>query len=141
VRELLEHGVDQISLRPVEPSQDSPPVPEAALARASAADVAEALRDEPDWLVALVLAKRRWPWDSDYLARLEPARLESCARSRALSARCQATRVRRGRRRAGGKIGTPGAAARAADRVRRGSGGMMAQRDQDLEKRAAIWQR
>jgi hypothetical protein len=49
---------------------------ETTVERASAANVAKALRDEPDWLVALVLATRRWPWDSDYLCGIEPARLE-----------------------------------------------------------------
>ena len=49
---------------------------ETKVARASAAMVATALLDEPDWLVALVLARRRWPWDRNYLGGIQPARLE-----------------------------------------------------------------
>lgn len=63
---------------------------------ASAADVCGALRDEPDWFVALVLARRRWPWDREVLARMEPARLEALgalaqrAREAATARACEA---------------------------------------------------
>jgi len=57
-------------------SEGSASTPELTVAAASAAEVARALRDEPDWLVALILAKRRWPWDADYLNDFEPARVE-----------------------------------------------------------------
>ena len=64
------------AIAPAQPDPVSLDDPQGRVASASAADVARALRDEPDWLVALVLAKRRWPWDRDFLAGLGPARLE-----------------------------------------------------------------
>ena len=47
--------------------------PERILEQAAAADVAKLLLEQPDWFVALVLGKRRWPWDRELLAGLEPA--------------------------------------------------------------------
>ena len=47
------------------------------LEQASPADVSQALEQEPDWFVALLLAKRRWPWDREVLAAMEPARLDA----------------------------------------------------------------
>jgi len=58
---------------------DAESTPESQVARAAAADVLQALRDEPDWLIALVLAQRRWPWDREVLNGLEPPRLEALA--------------------------------------------------------------
>jgi hypothetical protein len=49
--------------------------PESRVARGAAADILQVLRGEPDWLVALVLGKRRWPWDREVLNGLEPARV------------------------------------------------------------------
>jgi hypothetical protein len=78
INELIERGENGTRVDPPQesPSEDSALTPELTVAAASAAEVAQALRDEPDWLVALILAKRRWPWDRDYLNDLEPARLE-----------------------------------------------------------------
>ncbi len=78
ISELIERGESsaQVDLPQESPSEDSASTPEATVAAASAAEVAGALRDEPDWLAALILAKRRWPWDRDYLNEFEPARVE-----------------------------------------------------------------
>jgi hypothetical protein len=63
-----------------EPPPPPPPAPveleltpERMLEQAAAADVAKLLLEQPDWFVALVLGKRRWPWDRELLAGLEPA--------------------------------------------------------------------
>jgi hypothetical protein len=78
ISELIERGDSggQVNPPPESPLEDSASAPELTVAAASAAEVARALRDEPDWLVALILAKRRWPWDTDYLNEFEPARVE-----------------------------------------------------------------
>ena len=78
INELIERGESSAQVDPPleSPSEDSALTPELTVAAASAAEVAGALRDEPDWLVALILAKRRWPWDRDYLNEFEPARVE-----------------------------------------------------------------
>ena len=78
INELIERGESSAQVDPpLESSpEDSTLTPELTVAAASAAEVAGALRDEPDWLVALILAKRRWPWDRDYLNEFEPARVE-----------------------------------------------------------------
>ena len=72
ITELIERGESGPQVNP--PRENSSD--ESAVAAASAAEVAGALGDEPDWLVALILAKRRWPWDRDYLNEFEPARVE-----------------------------------------------------------------
>jgi len=79
INELIERGESSAQVDPpLESSpEDSASAPELTVAAASAAEVARALRDEPDWLVALILAKRRWPWDTDYLNDFEPARVET----------------------------------------------------------------
>ncbi|TMG74312.1 MAG: hypothetical protein E6H75_12170 [Betaproteobacteria bacterium] len=78
ITELIERGESGPQVNPPleSSSEDSASTPESTVAAASAAEVAGALRDEPDWLVALILAKRRWPWDRDYLNEFEPARVE-----------------------------------------------------------------
>ncbi len=78
INELIERGDNGAQMDPPQESssEGSASTPESTVAAASAAEVARALRDEPDWLVALLLAKRRWPWDRDYLNEFEPARLE-----------------------------------------------------------------
>jgi hypothetical protein len=67
-----------------EAPREAAPGPSASAAslleRASVADVAAALQEEPDWLLALVLARRRWPWDRGLLAGLNPLRLATLAR-------------------------------------------------------------
>ena len=42
---------------------------ERGLAGADATAALRALRDEPDWLVALVLRARAWPWSEEFLRR------------------------------------------------------------------------
>ncbi len=78
IGELIEREESSAQVDPSRksPSEDSASTPESTVAAASAEEVARALRDEPDWLVALILAKRRWPWDRDYLNEFEPARVE-----------------------------------------------------------------
>jgi len=54
------------------------------VARASAWMVAQALGEEPDWIVGLLVARRPWPWARDYVDGMEPervARLQVLARS------------------------------------------------------------
>jgi hypothetical protein len=79
IRELLEPGPPPVQAEPAPPPP--PPVeaeatPERILEQAAAADVAKLLLGEADWLIALVLAKRRWPWDRELLAALHPARVD-----------------------------------------------------------------
>jgi hypothetical protein len=82
IRELMEPGPDPVQVEP--PAAPPTPVaqeeaestPERVLEQAAAADVAKLLLGEPDWLIALVLAKRRWPWDQELLAALHPARVD-----------------------------------------------------------------
>lgn len=50
---------------------------EGAVEHAGAGEVARALADEPDWFIALILARRRWPWDRELLKGLDPARVEA----------------------------------------------------------------
>jgi hypothetical protein len=78
ISELLEHveAPAEEDSGPEVPTTEPALSPETAVAKASAAEVARVLQAEPDWLVALILAKRRWPWYEDYLSRFEPARLE-----------------------------------------------------------------
>jgi hypothetical protein len=79
IGELLEQvgaPVRQEDPGPEVPTVEPASSPETALANASAADVARVLQTEPDWLVALILAQRSWPWGEDYLSRFEPTRLE-----------------------------------------------------------------
>jgi hypothetical protein len=79
IGELLEQvgaAAQQQDSAPEVPTVEPASSPETAVANATAADVARVLQAEPDWLVALILAKRNWPWGEDYLSRFEPARLE-----------------------------------------------------------------
>ena len=77
IRDLLEP-------RPAPAAPEPPPpapvvvdtTPQSVLERAAAADVSRLLQAEPDWLIALVLAQRRWSWDRELLADLHPARVE-----------------------------------------------------------------
>lgn len=50
-----------------------PPAEERA-ARASGWQVTQALIDEPEWMLALVLSRRSWPWSADYLDGMDVAR-------------------------------------------------------------------
>jgi hypothetical protein len=77
IRDLLEP-------RPAPAAPEPPPpapvvvdtTPQSVLERAAAADVSRLLQAEPDWLIALILAQRRWSWDRELLADLHPARVE-----------------------------------------------------------------
>ena len=77
IRDLLEP-------RPAPAAPEPPPpapvvvdtTPQSVLERAAAADVSLLLQAEPDWLIALILAQRRWSWDRELLADLHPARVE-----------------------------------------------------------------
>ena len=79
LRELMEPRPAPVEAEPPPPPPPAPaPVeleltPERILEQAAAADVAKLLLEQPDWFVALVLGKRRWPWDRELLAGLEPA--------------------------------------------------------------------
>ncbi|MFL6573096.1 MAG: hypothetical protein ACJ8G4_15170 [Burkholderiales bacterium] len=78
IRELMEPGSAPVAAEP--PPRPAPAeaesTPERVLEQAAADDVAKLLLGEPDWLIALVLAKRRWPWDRELLAALHPARVD-----------------------------------------------------------------
>ena len=79
IRVLLERRSAPVEAEP--PPPPAPPAapestPERVLEQAAADDVAKLLLGEPDWLIALVLGKRRWPWDRELLAALHPARVE-----------------------------------------------------------------
>jgi len=81
LRELMEPGPAPVEAEPPPPPPAPPPVepaptPERILEQAAADDVAKLLLGEPDWFIALVLAKRRWPWDRELLAALHPARVD-----------------------------------------------------------------
>ena len=80
IREFMEPAAAPAAT-PVEPEPvPAPPVPPAApqspLELAGPADISRLLQDEPDWFIALVLARRRWPWDREVLASLDAARFE-----------------------------------------------------------------
>lgn len=55
------------------------PVPHAAIAAASAAQMLALLRGEPDRLVALVTSSAAWGWRPAFLAQLGPQRAERLA--------------------------------------------------------------
>jgi hypothetical protein len=75
------------------PSAAQDPVgAELLVERASALRVAEALRGEPEWLVALLLARRDWPWARDLVDGFEPDRV---SRLRALAHGVDASAGRR----------------------------------------------
>ena len=92
IRELMEPGSGPVQAEPpvqadpppaptrLEPMPaapvETPSTPQSILEHAAAADVSRLLQDEPDWFIALVLAKRRWPWDQEVLAGFGAARLE-----------------------------------------------------------------
>src|SRR3989442_9731078 len=75
INELIERGESSAQVDPPleSPSEDSALTPELTVAAASAAEVAGALRNEPDWLRGLILPQRRRPWANDYLNEFEPA--------------------------------------------------------------------
>src|SRR2546422_11465835 len=76
ITELIERGESGPQVNPPREnsSEDSASTPESTVAAASAAEVAGALRDEPDWLVGLILAKSRLPWGRGYPNEVEPGR-------------------------------------------------------------------
>ena len=82
LRELMEPRPAPVEAEPPPPPPTPPaPVeaeltPERILEQAGAADVVKLLLGEPDWFIALVLGKRRWPWDRELLAALHPARVD-----------------------------------------------------------------
>jgi hypothetical protein len=47
------------------------------LARANAAEVRRALAEQPDWAIALLLSRRKWPWTQEILRDLTPERLRA----------------------------------------------------------------
>jgi hypothetical protein len=49
----------------------------AALAAASASDVADLLSKENDWTIVVLLQHREWPWAEEYLQSLPPFRLKA----------------------------------------------------------------
>ena len=82
LRELMEPGPAPVEAEPPTPPPPPPPAaappeaapaPERILEQAAAPEVATLLLEQPDWFIALVLGKRRWPWDRELLAGLEPA--------------------------------------------------------------------
>lgn len=46
-------------------------------------EIVQAFLEEPDWVIALVLSRRSWPWVSDYFGSMDATRAD---RLRALSA-------------------------------------------------------
>lgn len=78
IRELLEPGPAPVEAEPPPPPApvEAESTPERVLEQAAADDVAKLLLGEPDWFIALVLGKRRWPWDRELLAALHPARVD-----------------------------------------------------------------
>ena len=82
IREMMEPGPAPAEAEPPAPPPPPPapvevePTPERILEQAAADDVARLLLGEPDWFIALVLARRRWPWDRELLAALHPARVD-----------------------------------------------------------------
>lgn len=77
IRELMEPAAAPAEPEPVPaPPVEPPPTPQSPLELASAADVSRLLQDEPDWFIALVLARRRWPWDREVLASFDAARFD-----------------------------------------------------------------
>ena len=86
IRELMEPGPAPAPAAPppAPPAEiastlpSAPPsAPQSILEQAAADDVWQLLQEEPDWFIALILAKRRWPWDREVLARLDAARFEA----------------------------------------------------------------
>jgi hypothetical protein len=84
-RERLSSLVERVLARgesaPGEPAGEptsprAPLGPEEVVARAGAAQVALALDGEPEWIVALLLARRTWNWSRDYLDRLDAREVE-----------------------------------------------------------------
>jgi len=78
IRELMEPRAVPVLTEPAPPPApvEADRTPERVLERAAADDAAKLLLGEPDWFIALVLAKRRWPWDRELLAALHPARVD-----------------------------------------------------------------
>lgn len=50
------------------------------LQRADVTEMQEILADEPDWVVAVVLGHRVWPWGAEFLHGLPPKRVDHLAR-------------------------------------------------------------
>jgi len=61
----------------------SPTSAEEYVAAASPWQIAQAMLDEPDWMAALILSRRSWPWGAEYLSGLDGDRAH---RLRALAA-------------------------------------------------------
>lgn len=53
---------------------------EGTIEAASAQEVRDLLEQEPDWVIAVILAHRTWPWTIGYLASIEQHRRLSIAR-------------------------------------------------------------
>jgi hypothetical protein len=49
---------------------------EDVVAGAGAWEITQALLDEPDWIVALLLSRRRWPWVAEYFDGIGHDRME-----------------------------------------------------------------
>lgn len=56
--------------------------PEVFVARASPWQIAQAFVDEPDWVLALVISRKTWPWTTEYMEGLDDSR---ASRLRALA--------------------------------------------------------
>jgi hypothetical protein len=78
IRELMEPASAPVPEPAPEPvaTAPAPQSDEQILEHATPDEVLRLLQDEPDWFIALVLARRRWPWDREVLASLDPARFE-----------------------------------------------------------------
>jgi hypothetical protein len=53
---------------------------EGAIEAASAQEIRDALEQEPDWVIAVIMAHRTWPWTAEYLTAIEQHRRLSIAR-------------------------------------------------------------
>jgi hypothetical protein len=77
IREIMEPAAAApAEPEPVPEPPAAPAVPQSPLELATPADVSRLLQDEPDWFIALVLARRRWPWDREVLAGFDAARFD-----------------------------------------------------------------
>src|SRR3989442_13975396 len=75
INELIERAESSAQVDPPleSPSEDSALTPELTVAAASAAEVAGALRDEPDWLVGFLTRQSRLAWHRDSVNEINAA--------------------------------------------------------------------
>jgi hypothetical protein len=65
--------IPTVNLAP-QPAPRHVPTAEEFVAGASAWQAAQALADEPEWMVAVLLSRRAWPWTDEYLNGMDGAR-------------------------------------------------------------------